>query len=487
MLAAPHCMGETLYCMANNKMWTPTLADTALPRYLALVEAIALAIECGELKVGERLPPQRRLAWNLGLNPSTTQQAYREAAARHLVAGEVGRGTYVLAGSREATLFRLKQPGPQPAQIDLSTNVPAVDDASPNLAATLRQLLEQGDTHQLEHYLGAEQLLRARVHGAVWLSRRGLQLSAQQVLLCGGAQHGLFSVLLSLCQAGDAVLVEALTAPGIKAACRQLRLPLHGIAMDGQGILPDDLDRVARATGARVVVLTPTLQNPTGACMGAARQAAVAAVIERHALTLIEDDVYGALTDTPALMTKVGERGVLVSSLSKSVAAGLRLGWIVGCPTLLERIDPHAQATHWPVSPLDLEIACRWIDDGTAARRVAWQREEVLQRWRMAKRVLGSALPGDTPSPHVWVHGLLADACREAGVAVVPAEVFAVKQSDVPAVRISLSAARSRVELKQALERVAGEGACEFNRNIQSETATTLSTLNLPSEPRKPA
>ncbi|OLS59482.1 hypothetical protein PSEMO_54490 [Pseudomonas putida] len=89
-------------------MWTPTLPDDGQPRYLALVEAIARAIEYGELKVGERLPPQRRLAWALGLNPSTTQQAYREAAARHLVSGEVGRGTYVLAGSKEATLFRLK-------------------------------------------------------------------------------------------------------------------------------------------------------------------------------------------------------------------------------------------------------------------------------------------------------------------------------------------------------------------------------------------
>ncbi|MCQ0166116.1 PLP-dependent aminotransferase family protein [Pseudomonas sp. S12(2018)] len=436
-------------------MWTPTLGDTSLPRYLELVEAIARAIESGELKVGERLPPQRRLAWNLGLNPSTTQQAYREAAARHLVSGEVGRGTYVLAGSKEATLFRLKQPGQQATQIDLSTNVPVADDSSPDLAHALRHLLEQGPAGQLEHYLGAEQLLRGRLQGAAWLRRRGLQLDERQVLLCGGAQLGLFNVLLSLCQPGDAVMVEALTAPGIKAACRQLRLPLHEVALDGQGILPDDLDRVARATGARVVVLTPTLQNPTGACMGAARQAAIAAVIERHALTLIEDDVYGALADTPALLAQVGGRGVLVTSLSKSVAAGLRLGWIVGSAELLARIDPHAQATHWPVSPLDLEIACRWIDDGTATRRVAWQREEVGQRWRMARRILGKALVGDVPSPHVWVNGVRATACRDAGVAVVPAEVFAVRQGDRAAVRISLSAAQSRAQLKQALERVA--------------------------------
>lgn len=441
-------------------MWTPTLPDNDQPRYLALVDAIAAAIESGDLKIGERLPPQRRLAWNLGLNPSTTQQAYREAATRHLVSGEVGRGTYVLAGSKEATLFHLKQRALQPSLIDLSTNVPVIDPDNHDIERTLQALLQAGQVRSLEHYLSAEALLFARVQGAAWLSNRGLQLNASQLLLCGGAQQGLFSLLLSLCQAGEPVLVEALTAPGIKAACRQLRLPLHGIAQDLQGILADDLDRVARATGARVLVLTPSLQNPTGACMSRERQLAVAEVVRRHGLLLIEDDVYGALTDQPPLWPLLGQQGVLVSSLSKTVGAGLRLGWIVADPQLLVKVDPHAQATHWQVSPLNLQIACRWIADGTAARRLAWQREEIGQRWRLARRILGSErIYSQQPSPHIWVRcpypaQALVQRCRANAVEVVPAEVFAVKQSDLPAVRISLSAANSRAELKQALERV---------------------------------
>ncbi|MNJ11648.1 putative HTH-type transcriptional regulator YjiR [compost metagenome] len=442
-------------------MWTPTLPDNDQPRYLALVEAIAAAIEGGELKVGERLPPQRRLAWNLGLNPSTTQQAYREAAARHLVSGEVGRGTYVLAGSKEATLFHLKQRHLQPGLIDLSTNVPVIDPDNNDIERTLHALLHAGEVRSLDRYLSAEALLLARVQGAAWLANRGLQLNADQLLLCGGAQQGLFSLLLSLCQPGEPVLVESLTAPGIKAACRQLRLPLHGVAQDHQGILPDDLDRVARATGARVLVLTPSLQNPTGACMGLERQHAVAQVVLRHGLLLIEDDVYGALTDQPPLWALLGQQSVLVSSLSKTVGAGLRLGWIVADPPLLAKVDPHAQATHWQVSPLNLHIACRWIADGTTARRLAWQREEMGQRWRLARKILGSErLYSQHPSPHIWVScpqpaQTLVQRCRANAVEVVPAEVFAVKQNDLPAIRISLSAASSRAELKQGLERVA--------------------------------
>lgn len=442
-------------------MWTPSLPTSEQPRYLALVDAIADAIERGDLKIGERLPPQRRLAWALGLNPSTTQQAYREAAARHLVSGEVGRGTYVLAGSKEATLFHLKQKNLQPSLIDLSTNVPVVDPDNQDIENTLHALMQEGQVRGLEHYLNAENLLLARVQGAAWLTNRGLRLNADQVLLCGGAQQGLFSLLLSLCQAGEPVLVEALTAPGIKAACRQLRLPLHGIAQDEHGILPVDLDRVARATGARIVVLTPTLQNPTGACMNRERQLAIADVVHRHGLLLIEDDVYGALTDQPPLWPLLGQQGVLVSSLSKTVGAGLRLGWIVADPALLAKVDPHAHATHWQVSPLNLQLACRWIADGTATRRLTWQREEVEQRWRLARKILGAErIYSQQPSPHIWVRcpcpaPTLVQRCRDKAVEVVPADVFAVKQSELAAVRISLSAANSRAELKQALERVA--------------------------------
>ncbi|MDF0733167.1 PLP-dependent aminotransferase family protein [Pseudomonas entomophila] len=437
-------------------MWIPQLVDDDQPRYLALVEAIASAIERGELKVGERLPPQRRLAWKLGLNPSTTQQAYREAAARHLVAGEVGRGTYVLAGSKEATLFRLKQHDQARRVIDLSTNVPVAGPHNRDLQYSLQALLTD-DSALLDHYLGPEQLLLGRLHGARWLAQRGLAVTPDELLLCGGAQQALATVLQSLCQAGEPVMVEALTAPGIKAACRQLRLPVHGVALDHQGLRPDELERVARASGARVLVTTPTLHNPTGACMDDTRRQALAEVVKQHGLWVIEDDVYGALSDRPPLYPLLDGQGVLVTSLSKTVAAGLRLGWIAASPALLEQIDPHTRATHWPVSPLNLRIACQWIADGTAARRLAWQREEIGERWKLARRVLGEALIGALPSPHVWVATpgsaeVLVTACRVRGVEVVPASVFALGATEVRAVRISLSAAVGRAELKQGLE-----------------------------------
>ena len=442
-------------------MWIPTLNDTDQPRYLALVEAITRAIASGELQPGARLPPQRRLAWALGWNPSTTMQAYREAARRHLVSGEVGRGTYVLAGSQEATLFRLQHADEHAMRIDLRTNVPAIDHHGEADAQALSWLLDSRQAIRLQGYLSAADLLRARVQGAAWFKGRGLDLMVDNVMLCTGAQQGLFTVLLSLCQAGDPVLVEAFTAPGIKAACVQLRLPMHGVALDREGILPEDFDRMIRATGARIAVLTPTLQNPTSAVMSLERKQAIAHIARRHGVRVIEDDVYGALTDSPPLYRHLPDYGVLVSSLSKTVAAGVRLGWIVASPQLLARIDPYAQSAHWGVAPLCMAIACQWIGDGTAQARVQWQTEEVTRRWRLAKKLLGPAMyQAQTPSPHIWLtvdegEASLAEVCRAAGVDVVPADVFAVKSTPANAVRISLTAAASAQALKVALERVA--------------------------------
>lgn len=444
-------------------MWIPTLSEKDQPRYLALVDAITQAIACGELQPGARLPPQRRLAWALGWNPSTTMQAYREAARRHLVSGEVGRGTYVLASSQEATLFRLQQADENAARIDLRTNVPAIDHLGEHDAQALSWLLDSRQAIRLQGYLSAADLLLARVQGAAWFKGRGLDLNVDHIMPCTGAQQGLFTVLLSLCQAGEPVLVEAFTAPGIKAACAQLRLPMHGVALDREGIVEEDFDRMIRATGARIAVLTPTLQNPTSAVMSIERKQAIAHVARRHGVLIIEDDVYGALTDSPPLYRFLPELSVLVSSLSKTVAAGVRLGWIVASPELLARIDPYAQSAHWGVSPLCMAIACQWIGDGTAQARLQWQTGEVARRWRLAKKILGPGMyQTQTPSPHIWLTVAdseipLAEACRAAGVDVVPADVFTVKPTATNAVRISLTAAASIQVLKVALERIAGK------------------------------
>ncbi|WP_217476204.1 PLP-dependent aminotransferase family protein [Stutzerimonas stutzeri] len=442
-------------------MWLPNLDSDDHPRYLALVDAIAGAIARGELKPGDRLPPQRRLAWALGLNPSTAMQAYREAARRHLVGGEVGRGTYVLASSREASLFRLKTPEAHPELVDLSTNLPVLDPDDDDLQRSMTALCATGELASLQGYPSARSLQRGQLAVSSWLRGRALEVPPQQVMLCAGAQQGVFAALIGLCEPGEPVLVEALTSPGIKAAGRQLRLPLHGVAMDAFGILPEDLDRQARATSARVAVLTPCMQNPTAVSMDAQRREAIAAVARRRGLLIIEDDIYGALGDEPPLAAALPDRTLLISSLSKTVAPGLRLGFIAGPDAWLARIDPERQATSWALSSLCLRLGCQWLEDGTAARRLAWQREQMTRRWRLAQKLLGTVLSGASANaaPHLWLERAkdqdLPALCRNAGIEAATAEVFAVGHGAPNALRLSLTAAPSLALLKARLEALA--------------------------------
>lgn len=442
-------------------MWIPILKATNQPKYILLVEAIAEAIEKGELKVGERLPPQRQLAWKLGLNPSTTRQAYKEAARRHLVSGEVGRGTYVLQGSKEASLFLIKNPQPLKERIDLSTNLPAVDQDNQDMALTLMALTASEGWYGVQSYLTPDAIQLGKIRATEWLKLRKVSYLPENIKLCAGAQQGLLTVLLSLCQAGEPILVEELTAPGIKSAARQLHLPLHGIILDEQGIIPDEFDRMIRTTGARVVVLTPSLQNPTGAIMGPRRRGEIADIINKYQLIMIEDDVYGRLIEQPPLSALLPDRSVFISSFSKTVSAGLRLGYIAASVPILSRIDPDAQLTHWAVSSLSLMIANQWIEDGTAEKRLNWQRKEVAQRWRLACKLVGQyMLDIDCASPHVWLTAPfekpeLVTLFSQAGINVVPADVFAVRTAPLNAIRISLTAAKNQVELKVALETIA--------------------------------
>jgi len=451
-------------------MWVPDLRNRHPVRYLAIVEALAEAIARGALRPGDRLPTHRELAWRLGVNVSTVTRAYVEATRRHLISGEVGRGTFVLSESREAMLFGLDSPAAAPAAgtIDLSVNIPASPGDTADAAEIEATLADLAARQRLGGTLGhpsAALIARARIAGATWLAARGLDIRPGDVIPTAGAQQALLAVLLALCRPGDPVLVEDLTFPGIKALARQLALPLHGVATDGEGILPEALDRAARATSARVVVLVPTLQNPTGATMGAARQQAVAEIARQRGLQVIEDDVYGMLAETPPLARLLPETCTVVTSLSKCVAGGLRFGVIAGTSAAVRAVAAEPQTTLWPLAPLMVEIACRWLEDGTALRRVRWQREEIAARYRLARRALsGRPEGGPRPSPHAWLTLPTEDPdpaalCRRAGLEVVPAATFAVTREPPQRIRVSLTAAASRADLSRALDRLHRLGA----------------------------
>jgi DNA-binding transcriptional MocR family regulator len=242
--------------------------------------------------------------------------------------------------------------------------------------------------------------------------------------------------------------------------------------MDDAGLVPDALDAAcraaARASGGgrppRALFCVPTAHNPTGTVTPPARRDELAVVLRRHALPVIEDDVYAPLLGAApaALASYVPELTWYVSGVSKVLAPGLRVGYLV---------PPSAEATRaaiatlrtsmWMASPLDSAVVTRWIVDGTAADVTRALRDEAARRHRLAERVLGARLQPGAPAWHCWMHAttdrsparIVAEA-RRLGVGITPGDVFlptADATSAPSGVRIALGGVASSVALRRAL------------------------------------
>jgi len=214
----------------------------------------------------------------------------------------------------------------------------------------------------------------------------------------------------------------------------------------------------------RLVVLSPTLHNPTTVTMGFDRRQRLAELARRYDVVIIEEDVYGLLPDhtPPPLAALAPERVLYLTGLSKTVAPGLRIGYIVVPSRLKERMRDASHHTAWYVSPISAALATRWLGDGTAWRRLLAQRRELTARHRLcARHLAGLAWRGESHCPHVWLDlppgrsPTFARQALAAGVVVVPSAVFAVGRATADGVRISLGAAADRASLAEALARLA--------------------------------
>ncbi len=440
--------------------WTPALQGRPGPRYVAIAEALADDIESGALAAGQRLPTHRDLAWRIGVTVGTVTRAYAQAAHRGLIAGEVGRGTFV----REAVPLGLPEPkagGTGSDLIDLSYNFPT-NQPGDSVAEIVAELNAEGSLSRFMAYEVSRGHPHHRAAGAAWITESGLPTDPGQVVVTAGAQHGMLLAVAALARPGDVVLTEELTYYGIKSIASLLDLRLHGVAMDEQGLLPTALEAACRSTGAKALYCTPTLQNPTAANMPKARRREIAEICVRHQVGIIEDDIYGFLPERPSppLSGFAPDLSVYVTSLSKCVAPGLRIGFVRAEEPIVERIGNALRASTLMAPPLMAEVATRLIRNGRARQVANWQREEAKVRQTAAKALLAGADFVTQPEsyhlwlklPEPWRREVFTAEARARGVGVAPAEVFAVGRQSVPhAVRVCLQAARSRGEVEKAL------------------------------------
>lgn len=429
-------------------IWTPNLSNRG-PRYRAIADAIADAVAAGQLAAGDRLPPQRDLADAIGVTVGTVSRGYAEAERRGLIAGEVGRGTFV-RGARATDPW--PQPGDDAGAVDLSLSLPAhLANEGALLAETLRQIAADREVSGLLRYQPQSANRRQLDIATSWLGRVDLNVSAEQVLFTAGSQHGLNVAFAALFRKDAVVLTSELTYPSVKQIARSLGIRLRPVAMDDEGMCPDAMARACRIEPRPAgVYLVPTLQNPTTATQSAARRRAIADVATAHELWIVEDDIHALLPPQPIapLATYAPDRTVYLSSVAKCLVPGLRTGFIAAPAALRARLLGGIHATMWMPPPLMVEVTCRWISDGTADQLLVDKRRETNRRQQLAQRVLGHHDIRADPNgyqlwlqlPEPWHADEVVAAARERDIIIIGAGAFAIGRQAPRAVRVCIGA-----------------------------------------------
>jgi DNA-binding transcriptional MocR family regulator len=441
----------------------PTLAKDG-PRYLAIADAIAADLACGVLKIGDRLPPQRELAWRLGVTLGTVTKAYQEAGRRGLLSGEVGRGSYLRDPHRRGLLTNILTAESGVLQLHIAAP-PRVHSAE-DFDAALDRIKTNGARLELLDY-GPSAGAPAYRHMAIgWLEKCSLKVSAEDVVVTAGAHPALLACLSMLARRNSHVVTEPLSYPTILPICRLLGIHLHAAEMDENGILPHSLEAAVKACGAQTIYLVPTIHNPTTVTLSEERRQAVAEIAKRHDLSVVEDDIFRLLSATPVpvpIRSLAPERTYYITSLSKTVAPGLRVGFVAAPAGMAESLAVQQMIAGARVPGLALEMARLWLSDGTAERILNDIRSELSIRRLIALNVLGHRKPlcaeGSMylwlPIPEQWRPGDFARTAEARGVKVTPGSAFAVgrRQND-HAVRVCFGLPESREALREGLERL---------------------------------
>lgn len=458
---------------------------SGIPLYRQICQRLREAILSGELAEGTRLPTERALARELGVNRTTVMNAYNELASEGLVEGHVGRGTLVRrnhfsyddehfdhepswllglpAGERELLgpdarmLSELAAMSERKEIISLAAGTPARDLLPAEMLSTI---FAEGLLNARQSALGycpVEGLHNLRRTIAVRMRKRGVTIDAQHILILSGSTQGIGLTARLLLNPGDEVVVEVPTYLGAIQTFRALGARVIGVPIDNDGMRVDLLESILARHRPRLIYTQPTFQNPTGVVMSPERRRRLLSLARRYQTPILEDDPYGEMhfegkQPQPLKALDNNEQVLYLSTFSKILAPGLRVAWLVAPEPMIERLSLHKQVFdlntnaigQWAVS----EILQRGLMDDhltTLRQRYQQKRDLMLQaiatHWPKDVRVnapnggfhLWCRLPGD-----MRARALLREAANER-VAFVTGEPFHVDGGGQQQFRLSFA------------------------------------------------
>jgi GntR family transcriptional regulator, regulator for abcA and norABC len=359
--------------------WRPDRKDKKAI-YKQLAEYIENGIIEGTFPLDNPLPSERKLAEEFNLNRSTVVAAYDELESNGLIERKRGSGTviskdiwgltkkripswnrYVEAGSFQPSLpvvQRLRKETEDQKLINL---------ASGELSSDLFPLEFMGKITSTRTFVGSlgydhpqgNQILRSTIAKHV-KKYKDIEIDPSSILITSGAQQALHLVVQCLLKPGDAVALEEPSYHYGLSIFKSAGVRPFFLPVDKDGINPDLLRELHQKHRIRMLFLNPSYQNPTGTFLSMERRKQILELSSEIGIPVIEDDPYSLTSfsgekTSPLKSMDVNGNVLYISSLSKSVASGLRIGWIIGPKPVIERIADakqqvdfgHASFTQW--------------------------------------------------------------------------------------------------------------------------------------------
>lgn len=437
-------------------------ASSSEPIYKQLHDFIRSQILSGQLVPGQRIPPTRELAGLLGLNRATVASAYELLEAEGLIRGHVGRGSFVASPSAISWDQRFASaPSATPAAdapISFSSSRPA-EELFPleefrlsceevvrgHDAASILQLGSPFGYAPLRQYL----LQQGRLNSTVRPS--------DDLLITNGCQQALDLLQRLLTAPGDAVLIEDPIYPGLRNVFSRADVRAAGVPVEADGLDLDALSRRLERDKPRLLVVTPSFQNPTGATLSLAHREALLKIARDHSLVVVENDIYGDLRyegdEIPSLKQLDSSGDVIqIKSFSKLAFPGLRIGWVIGPRPVIARLADWKQLSDLHSDQLSQAVLLRFAESGRLAdhrRRIVESGAERLRAVIAAcQRHLppGSRFTRPQGGMNLWVRlpepldssDLLPKALA-AGVSYLPGRHFAVSRPEPASLRLSFA------------------------------------------------
>lgn len=392
--------------------------------YQTLAEQLRKAIETGHYACGERLPSVRSMAQGLGVSVVTVVRCYRHLETQGMVEARSKSGMYVADWKARRSTRPMAEVAPpvefdklaslqhrmtelysltaQPLQLGLHLASAASAWYPCDALAKLGQRLLRTQPELLGTYPTGTGLPALKAALLPWLADAGVELQPADLLITHGSTEALSVALRAVARAGDAVIVESPVYFGLLQMLENLGMKAIEVpCVPGGGLSLEALEyALEHQTGVRAIVAMPNFQNPLGSAMDERAKRRLLRLAEQHNLAIIEDDVFGELSHTQERRPPIKAwdrqgRVIYCGSCSKSVAPGLRLGWVAGgrYHASLESLKLSSSL----VTPLwEQAVLAAYLQSGALPQHLRKLRERLAANVPLARQAVAQYFPAGT-------------------------------------------------------------------------------------------